>query len=469
MSIKKTAYYILLILVLFSVFKIASANLEITEINNPKTPAINRWIKIYNNDSVNEVNLTGWYVRDDHGGTWHYHTIKADGSLTLAPNSYATIADSTDIEAFKTKNSDILGIPLFYGSLTFEPEGIVGTMGLSKGSGKDAIIIGKMTYDGNNKSSSVNSSDNSLDNNTDNPVDETIDTTSLIKEDPLILKTTTKIISPKVVVAGIPFSISSQTTTNKGETFNVGKFVWNFGDGMANKVGNSEQFEYIYRYPGEYILTLSYFDNSFSKIPTATDRITMKVIPSDIYVSSVGNNADPFIEIGNKSSYEIILSNWVVTAGSHYFTIPEGTTLLPGKKIKLAPKITGFVGEDLNFITISNPSGETIATYPVQIKKVVQNRVLSTSSSTAYSNSIPLDNPQDVPLPEDSQVINLNDLGSSTESSGVSTPNSAAYPFVGLGVVVTIGIMSFLLIRKKREVKDYVEVGLSAKDMTIIE
>jgi hypothetical protein len=80
-----------------------------------------------------------------------------------------------------------------------------------------------------------------------------------------------------------------------------------------------------------------------------------------------------------------------------------------------------------------------------------------------------LDNPQDVPLPEDSQVINLNDLGSSTESSGVSTPNSAAYPFVGLGVVVTIGIMSFLLIRKKREVKDYVEVGLSAKDMTIIE
>jgi len=470
MSLKKIQHYIILILVLFLVAKVASANLEISEINNPEVKANHCWIKVYNNGSTDE-NLTEWFVMDDEGvvppQAWHYHKINAADSsvLTLAPSSYAIIADSSasTIATFKSKNPDISG-PLFYGSLTFSNSG---TMGLSK---DKKTIVGQMSYSGTNTSSDGDSSESSTSSTSSDSINSTVVSGTNKEPVTFVLKTTTKIISPKVVVAGIPFSVSSQTTTNKGETFNVGKFVWNFGDGMASKIEKSEQFDYTYEYPGEYVLTLSYFDNSFSKLPTATDRITMKVIPSDVYVSSIGNNSDPFIEIGNKSNYEIILSNWVVTAGSHYFTIPEGTTLLPGKKIKLAPKITGFTGEDLYMIVISNPSGETIATYPVQNKKIIQNKVLSTSSSATYSNSIPLDNPQDVPLQKESQVINLNDLNSSAEGTETTnTPNPDVYPFVGLGVVITIGIMSFLLIRKKKGVKDYVEEGLSAKDMTIIE
>src|ERR1035437_1630737 len=133
MTQKIIKYYIILLVIFFSWVNFAHAGLEITEVNNPDVKANHCWIKVYNNDS-SEVNLTEWFVMDDDGivppKPWHYHAINADGSSTLAPNSYAIIADSTatTIDTFKTKNPDISG-PLFYGSLTFKDEG---TMGLSK-------------------------------------------------------------------------------------------------------------------------------------------------------------------------------------------------------------------------------------------------------------------------------------------------------------------------------------------------
>ena len=238
---------------------------------------------------------------------------------------------------------------------------------------------------------------------------------------------------------------------------------------MTSKLGESSPFTYLYNYPGEYVLTLSYLDSLFSKVADATDRIIIKVIPSDVYISGIGNDTDPYIEIGNKSTYEIVLSNWIVTAGTHYFIIPEGTTLLPGKKIKLSPKITGFVGADLYSIIISNPSKEMVANYPVQVKKLTQNKVFpKVSSDAAYSNFVQSNNSKDEPLQKDSKIINLNDLESSAGNSRINI-SSSVYPLIGLLLVIGIGITSFLLIKRKRDVEDYVEKGISARDMTIIE
>lgn len=497
MTIKKIKYYIILLIVFFSWVSSANASLEITEIMYmPENGSSYEWVEIYNNGST-PIDLNKY--RFFHGETSGPITLKSGTTTVLQPSKYAIIAKSL---TSGYSWLDFSGSIFSAGTLSL-PDSSSGEYNTYIAiSDVDENIINDVTYDTSKGGSKISKSSlskidgewqsgiptpgvdnqeldnssgdedttNSTNNNTDNTSTSTgssILGSSSTKEDPVVLKITTKIISPKIVVAGIPFSLSSLTTTNRGETYAVGKFVWNFGDGMVREIGKSSPFDYVYEYPGEYALTLSYFNSYFSKGADATDRIIVKVIPSEIFISSVGSEIDPFIELENKSNYEIILSNWVVTAGMHYFVIPEGTTLLPSKKMKLSPKITGFVSEDIKSVIITNPSKEIVATYPTEIKKPTQKNtsvyaIAQNNVSSANKNS------QDDPLSKNSQVINLNDLGASTGESGVNIPNSA-YPLIGLFVIIGLGITSFLLIKRRKNDNAYVEKEIRAEDMTIIE
>ena len=478
-----------MLVVFFSWVGIANASLEITEIMyDPEGTDANReWIEI-KNTGISSVDLTekvGKYTRWRFfkGPDNNYQLFSFDGSKEILPGGYAIIAsdpsyfkidwpnfgdvifDSTNFSL--TGSSTDIGIKDTSDDSSFSPINYIPDPNANNNGNslqlRGSVWKAAIPTPGIANSSNTNSSDNSSE---DNTVDETIDSIPVVNNTSEIFKITTKIISPKIVTAGIPFSLSSLTTTNRGETYAVGKFVWNFGDGMIREVMQSNPFEYVYEYPGEYVLTLSYYDSIFSIKPDAIDKMTIKIIPSGINISSVGTTSDPFIEIENKSTYEIILSNWVVTAGTHYFIIPEGTTLLPNKKIKLSPKITGFVGEDIKSVIIANPNKEIIATYPTEIKKPIQK--ISSVNKTTNSNLIPADNSQDDVLLKDSQIINLNDLGANAKETGINIPNST-YPIIGLLVVIGLGIASFLLIKKRRDIEDYVEKGIRAEDMTIIE
>lgn len=450
----------------FSFVNLACAGLEITEINNSKA-TVNRWIKIYNNDS--SETLTEWFVMDDHlplltGGFWHSHAIKADGSSTLAPNSYAIITNYSNIETFKTKNPDISGMPLFYGSLTFEKEGIEGTMGLSK---DKKTIIGQLSYGG--ASTSLNN-DSSANSSEENPVDETVDLIPVNNKIPIIYKISTKIIAPKIATAGIPFSIDHSTTGLSKEKIVFGKFIWNFGDGMKKEGSTSDPFEYIYDYPGEYVLTLSYTDSIFDTKPDATDRLTIKVIPSGVVISSVGTYADPFVEIENNSSYEMSLNKWILKGNVHSFLIPEGMVILPNKKLKLSPRITGFDFNDLSSISIIDQSGQTFATYPKQNKFSKSYSSYSTNDNSngniVKGNTVESNKVES--LKNNENVINLNDLGASAGNADNGLSNKTLI-YLGLIGIIIIGIASVVLIRRKVDYPDYVEKEISAKDMTIIE
>ena len=462
MTPKIIKHYIILLVVFFSWINLAHANVIINEFVSSPTDGI-EWIELLNTTG-SPIVLNGWKLVDGNDKVTDdlilNGTISANGFIVFE-NSKSWLNNDGDTIILKDNSSNTIDSVIY------------GTDGIIKAPAKDksgVLISGKWitNQDPTKNLPNSDSSNNSLDENTSDTTDENIDPTPLVKNNPEILKITTKIISPKIITAGIPFLLSSLTTTNRGETYTVGNFVWNFGDGMVRKVGDSSSFEYIYEYPGEYALTLSYFDSTFSQIADATNRITIKVIPSEIFISSVGSASDPYIEIENKSSSEIILSNWIVTAGTHYFIIPEETTLLPNKKIKLSPKITGFVGGDIGSVVITDPNKEITATYPPEIKKLTP-RVSSTSLTTPYINPIQGDNSlPDNSLPQDSQVINLNDLGASAGESGPNIPKSI-YPIIGLLVVIGIGVASFLLIKKKNSVEDYIEKGIRAEDMTIVE
>jgi len=449
MITKIIKYYIVFLVIFFSWAGIASAEVVISRIN--LDPIGERFIELYNNSNLSQ-NLTDWSIKRKSSSGLEYSLVSSTRleNKIIEANGYFLLTNESNYTG--TLSSDATWAK----SYTFAKDNII----LLYNQNDEIVNSFKVSTTSNDETSSNTDTEN------ENSSEEEI--IPVLEEDPEILKITTKIISPKMVTAGIPFSMDSLTTTNKGQTYAVGRFVWNFGNGEISEVGKAVSFDYVYEYSGEYVVTLSYFDSVFSKVADATHRMTIKVIPADIYISSVGNDIDPFIELENKSNYEIILSNWVVTGGIHYFKIPEGMTLLPNKKVKLSPKITGFVGEDIKTITITNANKDLIATYPItKIKKTTQK---NTSTYAIAQNSVSSvnQNLQNDSSLNNSQIINLNDLSADAGGANVNIKKST-YAWVGLLIIIGLGLASFIFIKRRDSYDDYVEKEIRAEDMTIVE
>lgn len=493
MNIKIIKYYIVLILVFFSWVNFAHASLEITEIMYaPEMGADYEWVEIYNNGSKNEDLSNDLFFRGDKFASLN---LKIGDNKILPPLHYAIIAKSMSDYSWLSFSGPIfssstLSLPddsekyetyiKIYNPLSTESDFI--TYDTSKGGSKTSKtslskINGEWTSatptPGIANSSSTSSSDNSLDNSTDNLVDETVDPIPVNSKTPTIYKITTKIIAPKIVTSGVPFVIDHTTTGINKEKVILGKFIWNFGDGMKKEGSTSDPFEYIYDYPGEYVLSLSYADSPFDTKSDAVDRLTIKVIPSGVVISSVGTYADPFVEIENNSSYEMSLNKWILKGSVHSFVIPEGMVILPNKKLKLSPKITGFDFNDLSSISIIDQSGQTFATYPT--KKTYSGNYYSSNNS--QDNIVKADivkGDQVAGIANSPDVINLNDLGANAVGAGSTGSannvlNNKTLIYLGLAGIIIIGIVSVVLIRRKVDYPDYMEKEISAKDMTIME
>ncbi|NVN97248.1 lamin tail domain-containing protein, partial [Candidatus Nomurabacteria bacterium] len=254
----------------------------------------------------------------------------------------------------------------------------------------------------------------------------------------------------------------------KKEKIVLGKFDWNFGDGRQKQLSVSDPFTYVYDYPGEYVVTLSYSDSNFDTKPDATDRLTIKVIPSGVIISSVGTYNDSFVELENKSNYEMSISGWILKGSVHTFMIPEGTVILPNKKLKLSPKITGFDFNDLSSLSIIDTSGQVFATYPNYTKSAIKYSSSNTSQENIVKSDI-VESNQAKDIGGNGDVINLNDLGASAAGVKDIGFNNKTLVYLGLIGIIIIGALGIILLRHKQEIPDYEEKGITANDMKILE
>ena len=485
-------YFVFLFIFLGGV-NIAHANVEITEVMYDPQGAntSHQWVEVYNNSS-SSVDLSTWYLAD-YDTSWHFRTIFSDDSTILNSNSYAIIAKTSNLADFKSKNPN-LGGQILKANITLGAES--GHIGLSS---DKKNIISEISYsssmDNGNSLQKINGSwkessptpgvgnilsiNNSTDNistnsNTSSNNSSEVSTSKVSNTDTGEYRITTKIISPKMVTAKLPFYISSLTTTNKKETFATGRYLWNFGDGTSIELRNNQEFLHTYDYSGEYVLSLSFFNNSFEKIPSATSRVTIKVVSADVIISSVGDNSDPFIEFENKSNYEIDISGFILKANNHNFTIPTGTIILPNHKMKLSSKISGFSISDLSSIILTNQSGDIVATYPVKNVPVLSNKIINTfnedHSLSKVENNKDLLNKNKIDNP-DSSFINLNDLAAQAGNidNQESSSSNKSYVWFGLIGIIIIGASVVFITRKKTEIPDYVDSNIRAEDIKIIE
>ena len=485
MSTNTLKKYFVFIVIFLGSFRVASANLEITEVMYDPQGAntSHQWVEVYNNGSES-IDLSSWFLAD-YDTSWHFRSISSDSTTILGSNSFAIIAKTSNLTDFKSKNPSLNG-QLFKANITLGAES--GKIGLSS---DKKNIIGGISYsspmdNGNslqkidgiwkeavptpgisNTDSGVNSTENTSGSTNDTTTSNTSISSSSNTSKTSIAQTgevkiTTKIISPSIVSAEIPFYVSSLTTTSKKETLISGRYVWNFGDGTSLETKSQQEIEHTYNYPGEYVLNLSYFNNYFEKIPVFTNRITIKVILADIVISSVGNGLDSFIEFENKSKYEIDISGFTIKGNSRDFIIPSGTIILPNHKLKFSSRITNFTDNDISSVMVVNKAGDVVTTYPQKELPFIKN----TSNYNISDNVLN----KKSNISKNPRAINLNDLAAQAGDIDNPINYKSAYTWFGLLGIIAIGVAFVLITRKNvASTPDYLEKEIRAEDMAIIE
>ena len=197
-----------------------------------------------------------------------------------------------------------------------------------------------------------------------------------------------------------------------------------------------------------------------------TDRLNIKVIPSGIKITSVGNIGDPYIELENSSSHEMVLNQWSIVGVGHTFTIPNGTIILPNKKIRFSPKITGFKIEDLLSLKIVDNNNTLFAVYPKS--EATKNVELTTGVKNIKPKSNDNEDKKETTLDQKEEVVDLNSLSASAYKS--DRINNRGILYVGLLLVIILGIMAVITIKRSNKNEDSgLEKELSAEDFKITE
>lgn len=480
--------------IVFCVPYIVSASLEITEIMyDPKGANTNhQWIEVYNNGSAPaSIDALKWRFND---GASHYLNNKVDFSVPaqsyfiLTGDKNTFLADhasfpGTAIDTVMVLDKDSGNVSLINDGTTIDSVAYVSSLGASEDGNSlqksGSSWVASLPTPGLATVPDV-SNQNQVSSGSGGGSSFSSSSSSVIvpKKEVAPPKISTEIISKNVVISGIDFKVDQKTTGYSKENLSYGRFIWNFGDGMSREIPNqNSSFLYRYDYPGEYLMTLSYSQNYYGSNIDATDKMIIKVIPASVIISSVGTATDPYIELENKSSYETTLSNWVLKGKNNYFVIPDGTIIMPGKKIKISPRVTKFNFDDLSNVSIVSPSGEVIFSFPyidipTPVKdqnppQVINNKI---ESAPRENNNIEKTFPT-ISLgkkEKNNNVINLNDIAASAGDAGprVSWP---VFGWIAVMIVALSAVYSVRYLQNHKHPDEGLENPINARDIDIIE
>lgn len=469
---------LILIILIFSA-KIAFASIEITEImyDASGTDTNREWIEVYNSGS-SSINLSEWYFFSNNTK----HSLTPDGSSNLEAGSYAVIVQN--VPSFRADWPDYSGL-IFDSSWSglnnegdsismkdpdlnvISPVSYTSDMG-AKGDGNslqklNSEFKGSVPTPGAVNVLNENTNTDSSNNNDSSGGGSSKTGSSSNKDEDLITPQpiATKIIAKNTAITRVGFSLDAKTTGHQKEDLDSGKFIWSFGDGNSVKYDRHKPFEYSYQYPGEYILSLSYYESILSAEPIATDSIVVKVSDPELFIVKVGDSTDPFVEIKNQSGYRMVLSGWVLNSYTKSFKLPEGMAILPGKSVRLSPQVTHFNFNDVQHLFLYAPTSALVSTYPmnttnnVPVVKAVARSSVATQTSTRSNQS-------DTPASE----VNLDNL--KAEATNAKVPHNI-WPILGLVGLVVIGVGATIVAQKNPTHSKLDDSGLSASDIRIME
>jgi hypothetical protein len=400
-SFWRVLFFVFAVLCLHSVPVYASSGLVITEIMyDPSGSDTNReWVEVYNS-GAGDIDLAGHFLLTD-GLTSAHHSLVPQGSSVIPAGGYAVIVQ--DPTGFRGDYPNYSGL-MFDSSWT----------GLTTTAGKTIVVIDpqsavldSVNYDptvgGNNTGDSLQkNASGSLVAAVPTPgagtasvtVNDTTSGSTIVTTNSMIATTggiiaggTPTVVKapiaprmraelkvPATAVTGIPVTISVKVYGTSDELRSVGVTHFALGDGTAHDGRAVESFQYLYPYPGTYVIMLEYRGNPYTKEPEVSSRATIVVSDPVVTISRV--TIDGSIELSNPDDSEADLSGWLLAPKDTPFSlssfhIPSGTILLPGKKILLSHGMTGFSAADATNAALFLPAGVLASTPPAPAQLVV--------------------------------------------------------------------------------------------------
>lgn len=377
----KFSYRLVIILTAYFFFTaIASAAVVIDEImyDLEGGDTSREWIEIANTGNV-PVDLTGWKLNE---ANTNHGIVISQGNAAIPAGGFAIIADNP--EKFLTDHSGFSGT-IFDSSFSLSNTGEtlvlrdanladVDTVTYSSDQGAagdgnslqklDGVWQGAQPTPGSANVSSgttapgTNNATSQQKTSTTAPSDTNTTSSSNIGSsfptDPQIFTSAGEKL--RTAVVGADMILSGNVWGLKKEPIDNARMIWNFGDGSTRE---GKTVSHIYRYPGTYVVILDASSGYYS----ASDHITVKVVPADITISSLGDAQSSFIELYNKSSSEIDLSSWSIRVGNNIFVIPDRTFIAVQSKLKFSNDVTKFIFDKSSPPGLYYPNGTLAVMY----------------------------------------------------------------------------------------------------------
>lgn len=439
----KKIILVLFCAILFLGARFASAGVIINEVQIGGATATDEFIELYNSGDTSQ-DLTDWSIKRKTSSGTEYSLVSSSRlkDKSILANSYFLLAKESgyvgnitpDVlwpssASYSLANDNTI---LLYNNTNVDS---ISKVGWGNASDCDGTCVSNPT-DGNSlqlingtwvaavptpgainqtSSSTPPPDDNGGNSNpppTSGGTTSTTTTTTPPEPKPKVIENPTmkaKIIASTLAFTGEPLEMQTKILGYSNENVILGRAFWNFGDGGSlMQVNNFEKFSHTYYYPGEYAVFLEYYSNSFSKIPEATSKIIIKVLPTTVTISKIGDAKDFFIELTNNASSDIDISNWVINANGKIFILPKNSVIMSKKQMTISGKITGFVLGDQYNLKLLSGTGELIFDYN---SFPVNESAPETLVTKTNENSVQVENK--VPTPANSNLQNAQEIPAS--------------------------------------------------------
>ncbi|MCX6757275.1 MAG: lamin tail domain-containing protein [Candidatus Nomurabacteria bacterium] len=481
----KKILLVLVSIIFLSSFQVAFANVIINEVQIGGSDTNDEFIELY---SSQNQDLTDWYIKRKTSSGAEYSLVSAthfkdksiNGYLLLAkdpgytgnvqpdiswPSSYS-LADDNSIVLYNGNDQEVSKIG--WGSVNASD--CVGSCSSNPTDGNSLQFDGTTWCSSSQTPKTVNSTcpnNSNGGNNTsggdttdgDNndavsSTEQTVITKPKVLEIPIVK---TKITVRNNSFVNIPINFKGETFYSNGKSIFDGRYLWNFGDGDSRQVlvTNNEKFTHTYFYPGDYNVILEHYPNYFSDIPDATDRINIKIAPSSIYISSVGDEKDFFVELTNNSDFDADLSGWSLSVDNKSFNFSKNTIIPTKKTVKISSRITNFTVNDKNNLKLLSPTNEVVFNYGDSlIPKIITQKIAIKKTLESKIN------PSDFLENKEISSLDPEDFSASAINSNNSTLKS--YGFFGVIfwiALVSICVVSVWFLRRRSSSSGVKSVG----------
>ena len=364
--------------------------------DGPDNKQRREWIEIYN--SGDNIDLKDWKLyeaKTNHG----IDSVPEGGDVFLSSNSYAVIVDKPEV--FKEEHPNFSGV-IFDSAFNLNNTGETLIIRNS-----DLVDVDSVNYssdqgangDGNslqkingiwkpaiptpgeaNSQDSQFTEEGSSEDSSDDPQDETSPpTTTTTTPTSTPTPTTTYKIEPQIFaqiippvdipIAGADFLFEAKSYGLLKEPLLNAEYQWTFGDGSKAK---GQKVLHNYQYPSDYLVVLEVISGKYS----ASNRLRVKVIPSEIIISSLKMSLNEnFIELYNPSKNEINLSWWRLRSDNLYFTLPKNTILLPKAYLKLPFSVTKLLPRENSVVQLLYPNG--MVAFNFVKEKIIEQKLIA--------------------------------------------------------------------------------------------